>query len=221
VEDDHVDRPGVQARQRVELTGTNRSIGLIPLMVHVRGRVRKDRFACRCDLKGAIPGALSPETLPSVALSLAGPVTGARRLNPIPSRTRPLNASALMVLCLKTRESRSSPGQPRTIPSSMNHLRRFGTAFAFFGFAVDAGWSSPVARQAHNLKVTGSNPVPATIQHTARKPRCSCSGAFVRIEPVRHLRAAVISHDVGLYDPGFPSNLPRQYRLGTRPSIGR
>ena len=25
-----------------------------------------------------------------------------------------------------------------------------------------AGWSSPVARQAHNLKATGSNPVPAT-----------------------------------------------------------
>src|SRR5580700_3130410 len=28
----------------------------------------------------------------------------------------------------------------------------------------DAGWSSPVARQAHNLKVTGSNPVPAPKQ---------------------------------------------------------
>ena len=27
----------------------------------------------------------------------------------------------------------------------------------------DAGWSSPVARRAHNPKVTGSNPVPATI----------------------------------------------------------
>ena len=27
----------------------------------------------------------------------------------------------------------------------------------------DAGWSSPVARQAHNLKVAGSNPAPATI----------------------------------------------------------
>ena len=25
-----------------------------------------------------------------------------------------------------------------------------------------AGWSSPVARQAHNLKVVGSNPAPAT-----------------------------------------------------------
>ncbi len=27
---------------------------------------------------------------------------------------------------------------------------------------VAAGWSSPVARQAHNLKVAGSNPAPAT-----------------------------------------------------------
>jgi hypothetical protein len=27
---------------------------------------------------------------------------------------------------------------------------------------VSAGWSSPVARQAHNLKVIGSNPIPAT-----------------------------------------------------------
>ena len=25
-----------------------------------------------------------------------------------------------------------------------------------------AGWSSPVAREAHNLEVAGSNPVPAT-----------------------------------------------------------
>lgn len=28
--------------------------------------------------------------------------------------------------------------------------------------AFIAGWSSPVARQAHNLKVVGSNPSPAT-----------------------------------------------------------
>src|SRR5205085_1042776 len=27
---------------------------------------------------------------------------------------------------------------------------------------IPAGWSSPVARQAHNLKVIGSNPIPAT-----------------------------------------------------------
>ena len=30
------------------------------------------------------------------------------------------------------------------------------------GFLLIAGWSSPVARQAHNLKVVGSNPAPAT-----------------------------------------------------------
>jgi uncharacterized membrane protein YhaH (DUF805 family) len=35
---------------------------------------------------------------------------------------------------------------------------------------VDAGWSSPVARQAHNLKVVGSNPTPAT-KHTNGPPR--------------------------------------------------
>src|SRR3569833_3908348 len=38
----------------------------------------------------------------------------------------------------------------------------------------DAGWSSPVARQAHNLKVAGSNPAPATKQ---KKPRFG--GAFL------------------------------------------
>ena len=27
---------------------------------------------------------------------------------------------------------------------------------------IGVGWSSPVARQAHNLKVAGSNPAPAT-----------------------------------------------------------
>ena len=38
-----------------------------------------------------------------------------------------------------------------------------------------AGWSSPVARQAHNLKAAGSNPAPATkslhqyINHKARR----------------------------------------------------
>ena len=30
------------------------------------------------------------------------------------------------------------------------------------GLGIIAGWSSPVARQAHNLEVAGSNPAPAT-----------------------------------------------------------
>src|SRR5262245_65855965 len=43
----------------------------------------------------------------------AGLVAMAVCPNPIPSRTRSLNASAPMVLCLKTWESRSLPGLPK------------------------------------------------------------------------------------------------------------
>ncbi len=35
-------------------------------------------------------------------------------------------------------------------------------ADVFYYIFLIAGWSSPVARRAHNPKVTGSNPVPAT-----------------------------------------------------------
>ena len=52
-----------------------------------------------------------------------------------------------MVLHLKVWESKSLPG---LLASQYLHLKH------------DAGWSSPVARQAHNLKVAGSNPAPAT-----------------------------------------------------------
>src|SRR6516165_8083012 len=55
-----------------------------------------------------------------VSLSFAGLVVLARSLNPIPSRTRPLNSSAPMVLWLKPWESRSLPGLPRTKHSSFD-----------------------------------------------------------------------------------------------------
>ena len=91
----------------------------------------------------------------------AGLVALARRSDPIPSRTRPSNALAPMVLCLKTWESRSSPGLQRTDNLPLHEKKAFGpiaTRLRLF----DAGWSSPVARQAHNLKAAGSNPAPAT-----------------------------------------------------------
>jgi len=83
----------------------------------------------------------------------------ARAKHPIPSRTRPLSAVAPMVLRLKTRESRSPPNLKRNTTSPDDHsINAPKTPRRGLG----AGWSSPVARQAHNLKVTGSNPVPAT-----------------------------------------------------------
>jgi hypothetical protein len=36
---------------------------------------------------------------------------------------------------------------------------------------IDAGWSSPVARWAHNPKVAGSNPAPATKTAEVRDQR--------------------------------------------------
>ena len=39
MEDHHVDRPDVEARQRVKLTGTNRSFDLIALVAKARGDV--------------------------------------------------------------------------------------------------------------------------------------------------------------------------------------
>ena len=57
-----------------------------------------------------------------------------------------------MVLHLKVWESRSSPD---LVSRSVVSLKRS------IKLPV-AGWSSPVARQAHNLKVVGSNPTPAT-----------------------------------------------------------
>ena len=82
----------------------------------------------------------------------------ARVKHPIPSRTRQLSTVAPMVLRLKAWESRSLPDLKRakTVASFLPIRDLIGI------FECAAGWSSPVARQAHNLKVVGSNPTPAT-----------------------------------------------------------
>ena len=76
-----------------------------------------------------------------------------------------------MVLLLKQWKSRSSPGFAGGVRKKPIHksegqepsiegLRALFASLARRNGA--AGWSSPVARQAHNLKVVGSNPTPAT-----------------------------------------------------------
>ena len=42
MEDDHVDRPGVDVQQCMKLTGTNRPIGLIVLIVHAHQALLDD-----------------------------------------------------------------------------------------------------------------------------------------------------------------------------------
>jgi hypothetical protein len=95
-----------------------------------------------------------------------------------------------MVLRLKARKSRSPPGlpnppqtRPRDPCPGLNPSRRPATH-------DNAGWSSPVARQAHNLKVEGSNPSPATkivrsLNHLNQAPEAQQLRAFLCPADVR------------------------------------
>ena len=56
--------------------------------------------------------------------------------------------------------------QRRQIASAMDSGKKHHSKTVIIGTTksrpIGAGWSSPVARQAHNLKAAGSNPAPAT-----------------------------------------------------------
>ena len=124
MEDDHVDRPDVEAQQCVKLTGTNRSFGLIALITQcpsVQTAPAQVWTMQQIQTATARVWATRPQNQSLASqLSFAGLVALARWPDPIPSRTRPSNASAPMVLCLKTWESRSPPGLPRTVLSRQN-----------------------------------------------------------------------------------------------------
>ena len=53
MEDDHVDRPGVEVRQRMKLTGTNSSIGLIVLIACAHRMKFDDAIVQRSRMSGS------------------------------------------------------------------------------------------------------------------------------------------------------------------------
>ena len=57
------------------------------------------------------------------------------------------------------------------LPSARKGVRE--TAFRRYTERRDAGWSSQVARRAHNPEVAGSNPAPATRKALETGPFCS------------------------------------------------
>ena len=119
---------------------------------------------------------------------------------------------------------------------SSTQMREKGTLEIFVAYAWEiqimssssvAGWSSLVARQAHNLKVAGSNPAPAPNLPTFRKPfHILFIGAFslADFSNFAFLFTSVISIHACSIHPIQPTNLtltpkkktisPRVYVLG-------
>jgi hypothetical protein len=173
VEDDHVDRPGVQARQRVELTGTNRPTGLIALMIRVR---IKTEHSHETDQPTAQTLSVTAcRTTPKLVLRRPGGLSGVPRTRSHLELGRQTHQRPWYCVSRHGRVGRrqACPAQDiTTFPHT--HDQRLG-----------AGWSSPVARQAHNLKVAGSNPAPATKSPRAitsadahTQPAGTCQRAF-------------------------------------------
>ena len=86
--------------------------------------------------------------------------------------------------------------------------------------AFGAGWSSPVARQAHNLKVIGSNPIPATKfleQYQVDSP--PLAGFFIRYKPfpanAKEMRLNPMSKRQSAADDEALAKIPR-HKSGTK-----
>ncbi len=75
-------------------------------------------------------------------------------------------------------------GTIRRIELQTRHCARVGSSLIIFS-STDAGWSSLAARRAHNPKVVGSNPTPAT-KYSKASSRFSVSVAIVSILPLGH-----------------------------------
>ena len=98
-----------------------------------------------------------------------------------PGSNRCTGRGALRLRDLPTSHPQAGAGLLSFLPPALSiegggcYIRGADSRFAGLLIGLDAGWSSPVARQAHNLKVVGSNPTPATISNCDTKSRKSAA----------------------------------------------
>jgi hypothetical protein len=130
----------VEARQRVKLTGPNRPIELkIPSCMEIILRWRGTQSLLR-------PSPRTNQNLYSARKRMGWTTWWLWR-----------------GACTRSHPElgRENPQRPWYCVSRRGRVGR-RQVFQPIRFHLGAGWSSPVARQAHNLKAAGSNPAPAT-----------------------------------------------------------
>jgi hypothetical protein len=140
-------------------------------------------------------------------------VIGATEVHPVTSRTRQLSPSASMVL----------GGQP---PGRVDHCQRYfflktvrssGCEHTMRGGAV-------AARQAHNLKVRGSNPLPATeLQRLKRNSKKAVPfQPCAQLPKWRNWQTRYVQGVVSIRSCGFKSHLRHsKIRFPTHESVDR
>ena len=158
----------MKAQQCVKLTGTNHSIEL-------------DRSHCRCPNTTTAPAVVTTKKTRDGSRRCLWHRAG-RALVTIAARSHGVAQRSLPAWwLLRSDKTRSHPELGRqTLKRPWYYVSRRGrvgrrqarqerplTQYDVTNPA--AGWSSPVARQAHNLKAAGSNPAPATTN--AKHPR--------------------------------------------------
>jgi hypothetical protein len=195
VEDHHVDRPDVEARQRAQLTGTNRSFGLIVLVAK-----ELQKSEARNQKQSARESALQTSDFWFLVSALQA--SFASKLRPLPAwwllqgdktRSHPelgrqTPQRQWYFVSRHGRVGRRQACKARSLFEARNQKPEIGSRNRFssdFWLLISArssraaaGWSSPVARQAHNLKAAGSNPAPATKLSNKNKPFGSRRAAF-------------------------------------------
>ena len=157
MEDHHVDRPQVEAWQHVQPSGPNRSIEL------TRSSTKPKPLGGRpvlptsphASLPRHVPHPPAPRSPRARWLRRPGGHSERDPPDPIPnSAVKPPSAHGT-ASPRRGRVGRRQASQATSTPPSPPTRTLLTTN-------TPAGWSSPVARQAHNLKVVGSNPTPAT-----------------------------------------------------------
>jgi hypothetical protein len=197
VADHHVDRPGVKAQQCVEPTGPNRSIGLISILLLKSERGRRQRLPLL--ILSRPRGSVSQHAAillqahahsaqhkgPGFPVGRPGDHSEGPNTRSHSELGREIPLRQWYCVLRRGRVGRRQVFQPETPPNPLHNAAAQRLRQPQPPKTITAGWSSPVARQAHNLKVVGSNPAPATKTKAAQE---TLSGLLIR-------RCASISRD--------------------------